>query len=167
MALTPAQLTALKANIASETDAYLVEQRTAGSDSGIAVWYNTMAVPDFFVWKTRVSSDEAFNAIIGTGTGGFIARSQGERDYVRALLSQGSINPSLANIRQALADAFSGAGASAVTTRDNLLALSKRTATNAEKLFSTGTGSQADPATMSFQGLITPQDVSEARAWQP
>lgn len=167
MALTSAQLTALKANIAAETAAYLVEQRDAGSDSGIAVWYNTTATPDFFVWKTRVSSGDAFNAIIGAGTGGFIARSQGERDYVMALLSQGFIDPSLTNIRQALADAFSGAGASAVTTRDNLIALSKRTATNVEKLFAVGTGSEAVPAVMGYQGAISPQDVSEARAWQP
>lgn len=167
MALTSAQLTTLKADIAAETAPYLVEQREAGSDSGIAVWYNTQASPSFYVWKTQVSSGEAFNAIIGAGTGGFIARSQGERDYVSALLIRGTFDPSLANIRQALADAFSGAGASAVTTRDNLTAISKRTATNAEKLFSVGTGSEAVPAVMGYQGEITPRDVSEARAWQP
>jgi len=32
----------------------------------------------------------------------------------------------------------------------------------AEKLLSTGTGSQAVPATMGFEGSITPQDVIDA-----
>jgi hypothetical protein len=39
----------------------------------------------------------------------------------------------------------------------------KRAATRAEKLFSTGTGSTASPATMAFEGVVTYQDVSAAR----
>jgi hypothetical protein len=52
---------------------------------------------------------------------------------------------SLADRRNAFNDIFSGAGGA--TTRASLLALWKRLATNAQKLFSSGTGSDPAPAT--------------------
>jgi hypothetical protein len=92
-----------------------------------------------------------------------IARSQGERDALQLMLSRGIVEPWRTNIRQGFADIFSGAGTAAVDTRNNVTAVCKRTATYAEKLFATGTGSDAVPATLGFEGELQPQTVAEAR----
>jgi hypothetical protein len=80
------------------------------------------------------------------------------------VLSQTGINPSLADRRQFFDDIFSGAGG--VNTRANLLALWKELATRAQKLFSTGTGTDAAPATTAAnigQGFrLTFDDVTAA-----
>jgi len=56
---------------------------------------------------------------------------------------------------------FSGAGGA--TTRANLTAISKRDATRIEKLLATGTGSDAVPAVMAFEGNVSYQDIELAR----
>lgn len=58
-------------------------------------------------------------------------------------------------------DVFSGAGGT--NTRAALLVLWKRLATRIEKLFATGTGSDAVPATLVFEGEVSVQDIIEAR----
>jgi hypothetical protein len=50
-----------------------------------------------------------------------------------------------------------------VNTRAALLALWKRLATRGEKLYATGTGSDAVPGTLTFEGNISARDVEEAR----
>ena len=51
----------------------------------------------------------------------------------------------------------------AINWTEYIMALAKRDATRAEKLFSTGTGSDATPATMTFEGSLSYSDVSAAR----
>jgi hypothetical protein len=62
------------------------------------------------------------------------------------------------NVRQGLQDCW----ASNTTTRASLLVVAKRTATRAEKLFSTGTGTTATPATLGFEGSLSPDDIVSA-----
>ena len=76
-------------------------------------------------------------------------------------ISTDGINASLPDRRAFFDDIFSGAGGA--LTRPKLLALWKRFATEGEKLYATGTGSDATPATMTFEGSISYQDVSTAR----
>jgi hypothetical protein len=70
------------------------------------------------------------------------------------------LNPANPAVRAALDD-FCG---SQNTLKAALQAAEKRNATRAEKLFSTGTGSTASPATMSFEGQLTYQQVEAAKA---
>jgi hypothetical protein len=72
----------------------------------------------------------------------------------------GTINPSKPNIRQGLSEAFGANSAMATGILPHL----KRPATRAEKLFANGTGSDASPATLTFFGNLTYQDVLAARA---
>jgi hypothetical protein len=71
------------------------------------------------------------------------------------------VNPSIASNRAFFDDVFSGAGGT--NTRAALLALWKRLATRGEKLYATGTGSDASPATLVVEGAISARDVEEAR----
>jgi len=161
-ALTQAQEDTLKTAALAEPS--IAACITGGNDVCVADWFNT--VNAFVVWRTNVTQNEyQTREDIGTsfnwsGTGGFIARTQGERDAWRTMFQSGSVDPSKANVIAAFNDIFSGAGAGAVATRAHLLALSKRLATNAEQVLATGTGTDASPGRLTFSGTISTNDVS-------
>jgi hypothetical protein len=73
--------------------------------------------------------------------------------------STGTVDPSQPNIQAAFADIFSGAGAGAKGCRDHLLAMSRRKASRAERVFATGVGSTASPGKLVVEGSITLGDV--------
>ena len=50
--LDDTQKATLRAHILGNADPYVLEQREAGSDGGVAEWYNREADPQFWVWRT-------------------------------------------------------------------------------------------------------------------
>lgn len=142
-----------------------------GSPDGryaIAAAYNVVASPDWWVWKSYLTKSEVVNSTSADNTtfnwtgNGFITRSAGELAAWENLFNaSGSVNPSLANVRQAFSDIFSGAG-NAASNRTHLLAVARRKATRAEKLLGSGSGSTGSPATMGFEGTVTFSDVDTA-----
>ena len=159
MALTSQQLQALKADILADS---LLNAKPNNSDGAfeIATAYNLTASPAFTVWKTLVSIKQIGDKFNGTELAGLTTANQTRLQTV-ALFSAEGVNPSLVDRRQFFDDIFSGVGGA--TTRANLLVLWKRLATRAEKLFATGTGSDPSPATMTFEGNLSYQDVLTAR----
>jgi hypothetical protein len=155
--LTQAQLLILKNDIIADPvlNAY---PNTGDGAYAIAMVYNLQAVPDFTVWKTNVPTEAVKQGTVWTE---FIGRSAGERDAYQFMLSNGWINAADPNIRQGINDIFSGPNG--VGTRANLVAIAKRLATRVEKLFATGTGTNASPATMTFEGSLSFQDVLSAK----
>lgn len=157
--LTAPQRGTLKTAILADSTANAFYQN--GDLQGLADYYNANAAPDFIVWRTSVAKDEYTNSVSAQGTTfswtgtGFITRSQGERDAWNAMFGTGgTVNPSLAAVRQAFADIFSGATAPAPANRTHLNNVSQRKATRLEKVFATGTGSTASPATLGVEGAI-------------
>ena len=168
MLTTDQQRAALKAEILADPVLASAPNTPDGADA-IAKAMNASAAPDFWVWRTSVSKSEMTNTIGPEGTtfnwvgAGFITRSAGEQAAWRELFGAAdSVNASRANVRQAFADIFSGTG-NAAANRTHLLAVARRKASRAEKLFAAGTGSTASPATMSVEGSISIQDVEESR----
>lgn len=159
MALTAAQLQALRAAIDADPVLAAIPLGSDG-DFQIAAAFNQPASPAFYVWKTSVSVADAKDVLNYTA---YIGRSQGERDAFAILFSNHVVNPSRANVRQAIQDIFSGPGATPVAQRAAFDALFKRTAKRGEALFATGTGSEGSPATMTFEGNVSYQDVGDAR----
>ena len=159
MALTTAQLAALKADILLDP---VLSAQPMNSDGAfaIAAAYNLTAVPQFVVWRTDIPTKDVKKSVVWTE---FIGRSAGERDSFQFMLSNGVINGADANVRQGINDIFSGA--SGATSRAQLTTLAKRDATRAQKLFSTGLGTTASPATPTFEDSFTLsfQDVEAAR----
>jgi hypothetical protein len=155
--LTVAQLQALKADINADPELSVIPNSSDGNYA-IAQAYNAQANPAFTVWQTGIDTANVKKAVVWTE---FIGRSQGERDAFRLMIQDGTINAADPNVRSGFNDIFSGP--SGATTRANLLALAKRLSTRGEKLFATGTGSDADPATMTFEGNLTHFDVAQAR----
>jgi hypothetical protein len=157
MMLTTAQLQTLKADILADPVLAAHPQNSDGAFA-IAAAYNLPASPTWTVWRNGIPTKEIKRAVVWTE---YIARSAGERDAFVLMTSNGVVDAGDANIRQGFLDIFSGP--SGATTRAQLTTLSKRTATRAEKLFSTGTGSDASPATLTFEGTLSYQDVEAAR----
>lgn len=155
--LTPAQLATLKTNILANQDTTTLY--TDGNLQGLADLYNAAASPAFVVWKRELSRHDILTQTSPTGTvfswagGAYITRSQGERDAFREMFNDtGTVNPALPTMQAAFNDIFSGSGGA--DNRAHILAMSKRAATRLEKLFATGTGSDASPATMVIEGPI-------------
>lgn len=155
--LTTQQLATLKADILADPQLAALPANDDGAFA-IAAAYNLAASPAWVVWRTELPTKDVIDALDWTA---FIGRSAGEREAFTFMLRNGVINPARPNVRQGIADIFSGVGGTAQRTA--LLAMAKRAATRAEKLFSTGTGSDAAPATMTFEGNLSYSDVNAAR----
>lgn len=177
--LTAAQLTTLKNDINANTSAIPAGQPWTGAFAGVQVkdvpnnadgntavagWYNQTAAPNFTVWRKSVSILEVGDKLNGTELAGLSSLNHTRLQTV-VILSQNGVNPSLTDRRQFFDDIFSGAGGA--TTRANLLALWKQLASYAKKLFATGTGNDASPATTAANigetFILSLGDVEQAR----
>lgn len=160
MALTSTQLTTLKADILANSD---LNSQPNTSDGAFEIMrlYNLDASPAFTVWKTNVPIAQVGAAFDAAELG-----SRTNLDNVRlqtlAMYLSSGVNPSRSGTRQFYDDIFSAAGGA--NTRAALLVLWKRLAKRGEKLFANGTGSDPSPATLTFEGNISTQDVLNARA---
>ena len=166
--LTPAQLSAVKADILANPDLNAFPNNTDGAFA-IAGLYNLQASPDFWVWRTYVTKSEIVNNVGPNATtfnwvaNGFHTRSVADQTMWRELFgASDSVNPALANVRWAFTYIFSGTGIAA-NNLAHILDLSKRKATRIEQVLSNGTGSLGSPATMEFEGVISYPDVDAAR----
>jgi hypothetical protein len=159
MTLTDAQNATLKAHILATPELNAFPNTEDGA-AGIANLLNLQADPDFTVWKTNVLLDEVGKAIV-IGISG-LTTAESIRIDLLASYSQTGVDPSDLQIRTLYENEL-GAGADANTAKANLDALWRRLANEIEKLFATGTGSDAVPATLDFEGNISRQDVQIAR----
>ena len=159
MTLTQGQLQTLKNDILADATLNAFPNNSDGNLE-IAAAYDQQAAPAFTVWKTRVSITQIGDNIVGSELSGLSSLNSTRLQTV-VVLSADGVNPSLPDRRAFFDDIFSGAGGTA--TRAKLLILWKRLATRVEKLFATGTGSDAVPATMAFEGPLDPRDVLKAR----
>lgn len=183
MSLTLDQLMILKNDInnKSQSGGDLEQAVVDGNNNAIVTYYNTEI--NYWVWRTSLDEDTITSTVSndGTtdrefawvGTGGYIDRLQGERDAWNRLFHNGVINPSRKNVRQALANIFSGSGVAAINNREHMLALALRLCTRAEQLFSiegsglgnNGSirGSSSHPDILTFEGLISLRDIRKVK----
>ena len=179
MPLTPAQLPTLKTNIAANvatipagypwSGVFVGQAISAVPNSGdgnvaVAGWYNLAASPAWTLWRKAVPLSEIAVNLNGTEMAGLTTANHTRLQTIITLISaSGGANASDADTRAFFDDIFSGAGG--VTTRANLLVLWKKLATNNEKLFSTGTGSDVAPATTAANfGEFNSLSASEVNA---
>ena len=149
MALTSGQLAAIKADIIANSDLNTKPNNSDGNDA-IAKIYNLAASPAWTVWKVNVAINDVGKSLNGTELAGMTTGNQTRLQTIALYLANG-VDPSLASNRAFFDDVFSGAGGT--NTRAALLILWKRLATRLEKLLSTGTGSDAAPATLPTVGF--------------
>lgn len=155
--MTPAQLVALKADINGNPT--LTALLAAGEIGQVVTHYNAPASPMFYVWRSSIPVEEYRDALVWTEVDGLTAGKARIWDWITGAMTL-PINASKVAVRQGLSDAW----ASNTTTRPQLLAIAYRACNNVEKLFATGTGSEASPATMGYEGTISQADVEYAMA---
>jgi hypothetical protein len=160
MTLTSGQRATLKADIVAKSAAGQPLQAlvAAGDWDGVAAYYNATASPSFTVWKSNVSINEVGRNFNATELAGLTTANLTRLQTLAMFLASG-VNPSLAGIRQFFDDVFSGAGGA--LTRAALLILWKRLAFRIEQLFATGTGTDASPAILVLEGVVTAQQLSD------
>lgn len=123
---------------------------------------NLQNSPDFYAYKSRVTMDEWRQSILaGGGATQLDALAASKRECLLYAV-RGDLNPSISAIRTALED-YCGAQN---TLKAALVSAYTRKTTRGERVLSTGTGSLAVPATMTFEGSLTADDVEQARNHQ-
>lgn len=178
--LTTAQLAILKSDILNDQ---ILAAYPMTSDGAYAIAEAYKELVNFYVYKTGLPVQDAFDQVIwanytpqdapdGTllwSTRQAACRSKQENLQTILIATQGSLNVARVNIRNGLQDAMtglpSGAGGSIKSGGwTGLQAILYRQANRLEKLFATGTGTTAAPATMTIEGWISYTDVEKARA---
>lgn len=154
--LTPEQKAVLAAHIAASPDLSVYPNNSDGAFA-IAALLNEEASPAFYLWRSAYTPEEMRAAIIN-GITQLDALTGSKRDSLLWLV-QGEVDASLASTRAA----FNDLTGSQNTLKAAVLDGAKRTASRAEKLFATGTGSFADPAVAGWEGSLTYQEVQDAR----
>jgi hypothetical protein len=143
MNLTTAQKTALVADINGNPT--LVALLQAGNLQGIAGYYNLAADPAWTVWRSSVTKDEImlngfdWTRLDNLSVGKYRIWAEMFDNDAKA------INPSKANVRAGIEAVWVGTAAD-LAVRAVVYTHCKRFATRFERLFSTGTGSDASPA---------------------
>lgn len=158
--LTTSQQATLKAFIANDP---ILNAQPLNSDGAyaIAAAINQDATPAFIVWRTSVDTDEVMrNGMDWTRVDNL---SVGKARIWEWMTKPGSFNPSKANVRAGIDATWVGTTPD-LAVRAAVYAHCKRNASVVEKLLVTsGSGTDATPAVMGFEGPISYQDVEAAR----
>jgi hypothetical protein len=144
MALTLDQKTALKAAIVADE---VLNALPNNSDTAITIAqaFNLPASPDWWVWRTAVTRKEILqNGFNWTRLDNL---SVGKARIWQDIFVDGELNPSKANVRTGIEAVWVGTQAD-LDQRAAVYIHCKKLASRVQKLFSTGTGSNGDPATM-------------------
>jgi hypothetical protein len=154
--LTDAQKLTLKADILANGDTNALYQ--IGDLSGLSALYNADAAPAFIVWRTEVLQDEVMlNGFDWTRVDNL---SVGKARIWEWMFSNAErkIDASKPNIRAGIDATWVGTAAD-LAVRAAVYVHCKRPASRLEKLFATGTGSDAVPATMGVEGILDPSHL--------
>lgn len=160
--LTNDQLSTLKAAINADPALSALPMNSDGAFA-IADALNQPSSPAFIVWRTSVSQDEIMqNGFDWTRVDNL---SVGKARVWEWMFSNEAraFNASKPNVRAGIDAVWVGTAAD-LAVRAAVYVHCKRTATRAEALLAAGTGSDASPATMTFEGSLSYWDVEQARA---
>jgi hypothetical protein len=157
----------------------------AGDAALIAGWYNLQAAPDFFVWKDLPMEDvlnlitfaamtpaDAVPTTPALTVDVYRARAlacQGKQFNLQNLIIGRQTAPmKRANYRTAMQDCLTGipAGASGALIAANWNGVrdaAKRLVNNLERVFATGTGTQATPGDVVVEGTVTGDEISDIK----
>ena len=157
--LNIAQLQTLKAYI--EADQTLAALWAEGGAGLIADALNGPASPSFIVWRTSVTQDEIMQ-------NGFDWVQVDNLSVGKARIwewmfnnEERAMNPAKLNVRAGIEECWRGTAAM-LAVRAAVYVHCKRAATMVEKLFASGAGTGATPATLTFEGELSFMEVVAA-----
>ena len=161
--LTTEQQSTLKAFVEADPALSLIPHSYDGAFA-IADALQVEASPAFIVWRTSVAQDEIMQ-------NGFDWVQVDNLTVGKARIwewlfdnQSATFNPSKVNVRAGIDEAWKGTAAM-LAVRAAIYVHCKRSANKLEKLFATGTGTDASPATMTIEGSIGYNEVYTAMGW--
>lgn len=155
--LTSTQKQLLATYIASKPE-WAVLPKNSDTAFFIADELNKEDTSAFVVWRTSVPQDEITqNGFDWVQVDNLTTGKARIWDWLFNN-SNKTINPSRVNVRAGIAECWKGTAA-LLAVQAVVLGHCKRNASVIEKLFAIGTGTTLSPATMSFEGPISYQDV--------
>ena len=158
--LTPTQLAALRTNILAGNMAAQCQPFGDGP-TDIATAYNAPASPAFVVWRSNVRTSEIGPALNYQAVAALTSANR-DRATTFVILNPDSFNAS-ADIASYWDTTFGGAlDGQGAATRAALQALWRRGATRFERIYASGTGSDAAPGVIVVAGPLTPDVVRQA-----
>ena len=167
MALTEAQRTTLAADIRANTDQDVIDALAIRNDTELTRLYNLDST--FYCYKSRITvadiGMEFDYAEVANLTSANQERLQTFRSY-----NQDEVNASRTDIHAFFADVFSGAAGANTRVKlgdDPVGTAWSRFVTVAEEVFASGTGTQAAPGTLGWEGTLTTNDVGRALSDNP
>lgn len=152
--MTPAQLQTLKAAVLADQTLAAVGR----NDTELARLLNLPTA--FVVWRNLVSQDEIM--LNGFDWVRVDNLSVGKARIWEWLFDnpQRSINPSKVNVRAGIDEAWKGTAAD-LAVRAAVYTHCKRFATHAEQILGSGTGTNATPGSLGFEGAVSITDIGE------
>lgn len=177
--MTPNELITFKAAIFAETDPDFVALRDTNETGLMAEWYNQMT--SFICWRSTTPTSDIANAIswasltpndVPDSTVSYTNRAlQAQAKQINLqILIQGRefVSTGLNTIRSGLQDALTGlftgtGGVSVGAGWTNVKTSIQRSITRGERVFSTGTGTAAQPGNLgTFEGDVSNDDITGA-----
>lgn len=151
--MTPQQLSTLKTVALADVEAasYIAN----GQDNQLQDWLNTATT--FWVWRSFMTAAMSREALV-EGASQLDSLTAGKRESLFRLCD-GDLAVYKSTVRAAIDDLC---GTQALL-KSAFLAAEKRVCSRAEKALATGTGTNAVPATLGWEGVISGTDVSEIR----
>lgn len=164
--MTDNQLDLLKADITTNTDPVVISALAEGAHGTIAAWYNQLASPDFWRFRSAVPVNGPGGIYNATDWGEWEGLTDAERGGLAMLWRDGSFYPIPDGIRDGLNELLTGAG----VTKNAILEVISIKAKYGERVLaipSTGLGGgngsdRLAAATPTYEGDITANDVALA-----
>ena len=154
----PINYTALKDYIAAVPE-WAAMPKNSDTAFFIAVELNKEAPNNYVVWRTAVPVDEIMrNGLDWTRVDNLSVGKARIWDWMTRL---DTLNPSKVNIRAGIDATWVGTAAD-LAVRAVVYTHCKRKASVVEKLFATGTGTDASPSTMGYEGPMPYQEIITA-----
>jgi len=159
MSLTLTQMGTLRALADADPTAHDLE--LAGDDVALAAWFNVVD-PAYWVWRTRVTAREVMSdaAFDWTRVDNLTV---GKARIWDLMFKYGDIDASSGNVRAGIDAAWIGTAAD-LAVKASVYTKCKRNATRAEKALATGSGTNATPSVMGFEGMIDYGTASQIRS---
>lgn len=161
MPLTAIQV-ALKADINASLDPLVIAARAAPrNDQELSRLYNLTAVPQYVVWRTRVTQDEIMlNGFDWTRVDNLGIGKARVWEWLFDNAAK-AIDSSKPNIRAGIDQVWQGVAAD-LAVRAAVFVICKRDCNRVERLLATGIGTTITPGLLVFEGTVSPQQVSDA-----
>jgi len=154
--LTAGQNATLKTHILANGDT--AQLYNDGNLDGLAALLNAPANPAYIIWRTTVTLDEIQqNGFDWTQVDNLAEPKARTWEWLFSNQSR-TVNPSKANVRAGIDEVWAGT-AGKLAVRAQVYVHCKRAARRVERVFATGTGTDATPGVMATEGPIAFQEL--------